>query len=91
MTKIKIRGPLSVSTIAQHRAALLEAGATPLDLDLKAVDELDTAGLQLLLEVHRARGLRLASPSAAVTEVLNLLHLNEHFPRTRGAKTHDAG
>lgn len=91
MAKLKIRGPLIAATVAEHRTSLLESGTTPVILDLRGVDELDTAGLQLLLEVHRRRGLRLAAPSAAVTEVLQLLRLEERFPRLRGGKTHDAG
>ena len=51
-------------------------------LDLSAVTELDTAGVQLLLLAQRAAraaggDFRLTAPSAAVREVLQLLGLNQ--------------
>lgn len=79
MRRKKIRGPLTLATVAQHRATFLEGEGSPLWVDLGAVDELDTAGLQLLLAAHRRRGLRVEGASAAVLEVFRLLRLEEHF------------
>ena len=50
-------------------------------IDLSRVVEFDTAGLQLLLTVHRyvsasGRELQVINPSRAVTEVLELCRLN---------------
>jgi ABC-type transporter Mla MlaB component len=50
------------------------------EIDLRDVSEIDSAGVQLLLLVEREaaavrRELRLVSPSAAVREVLTLLNL----------------
>lgn len=84
MTKLKLRGPLTVGTVAQHGPSMLEPGEGPLRLDLQEVDELDAAGLQLLLSVERRRGLHLIAPSAAVTEVLDLLRLHERLPQISG-------
>ncbi|WP_422010582.1 STAS domain-containing protein [Roseateles sp.] len=64
--------PLIVDEVRQRAAPCI---------DLSAVEEIDTAGLQLLLLAQReaqARGvaLRLLSPSAAVRDALELLWLS---------------
>lgn len=86
MVKLKIRGPLTVGTVAEQGPPLLEPGEGPLRLDLLEVDELDAAGLQLLLAADRRRGLRLEAISAAVAEVLQLLRLEDRFAQISGDK-----
>lgn len=60
------------------------AGVPELVLDLSAVTELDSAGLQLLLQLKaesqkRAFNLRLLAHSQAVMEVFELLKLSRYF------------
>jgi len=75
---------MTVYTCAQLQPLLLEqltkhSGAR--ELDLSRVNEMDTAGLQLLLAARKlanaaGRELRIANPSRAVTEVLELCRLD---------------
>lgn len=81
-----IEGEMTIYQAGQHKAALLGAlgQAALLELDLGAVTELDTAGLQLLMllkDTARAHGkrLRLRAHSAAVAEVFALAGLAGHF------------
>jgi len=60
------------------------SGATELEVDLSAVEELDSTGLQLLLSLKsesqkRAFNLRLLGHSQAVIEVFELLKLSMYF------------
>lgn len=85
--RLELSGELTIHTAGERRAALLEAleaaeqaGATGLELDLAAVSELDTSGLQLLLmaqreAAHLGRSVRLAAMSQAVTDVLAIARL----------------
>ena len=73
---------LTIQQAAVLKGELLSAleGAGPVELDLSQVLELDSAGLQLLLLLAREasaahRELRFSGHSAAVLEVLGLLHL----------------
>jgi len=61
----------------------LDDGAD-LEIDLSGVTEMDSAGVQLLMAVHKStrasnHGLRLVNPSAAVEEVFETLQLVPHF------------
>lgn len=63
-------GELTIATAAERHAALAAGLAEPADrveLDLSGVDELDTAGLQLLLAL--ARTLRQRGTEVLVTAV----------------------
>jgi anti-anti-sigma factor len=60
------------------------ADGADLEIDLSAVTEMDSAGAQLLMAVHKStrasnNGLRLVNPSAAVDEVFETLQLAPHF------------
>lgn len=73
-------GELTIYRAAELKQQVLDAMATGADtvFDLSGVEEIDTAGIQLLLLAQReaaARGgtLRLEAPSAAVREALDLL------------------
>jgi len=83
MSTLCIEGEMSVYRASEIKLMLLEPLETSarLELDLSAVDDIDTAGLQLLLLARReARkregGLRIVANSAAVGDMLALLHLD---------------
>ena len=79
---LKPVGELTIFTAAQARrefAEALEAHAAP-EVDLSAVEEFDTAGVQILLwvkqeAIRRGHQLPFAYHSAPVMEVLDLLNL----------------
>lgn len=86
MTVVHIEGEMTVYRAAELKPLVLEPLETDaeLQLDLSAVSELDTAGLQLLLLARRealahAGSCRLLAPSQAVAEVLAMLQLDELF------------
>ncbi|MBQ5947357.1 lipid asymmetry maintenance protein MlaB [Massilia sp. ST3] len=79
---LRIEGELSIYRAAELRQELLAAldGAAALDIDLSAVTELDSAGVQLLLAAGKSahagrKALRLLAPSEAVREVFALIDL----------------
>ena len=84
--KRTIKGDLTIYTATDWASDLLGrlADAATLDVDLSEVQEMDSAGLQILLllrreaDEHECR-LNLVHPSAAVLEVLDLLRLRELF------------
>jgi anti-sigma B factor antagonist len=77
---IRVTGEMTVYTAGQIKEPLLDAiaeGSADVQLDLSGVSELDTAGVQLLLLIHRAalvsgRNLQLGAESAIVRDVLTL-------------------
>ena len=80
--KVHIRGPLTIYGAAQARDRFLQAlrAGADIEIDLSAVDELDTAGFQLLLALKqegRRKGcdVRLVGHSRAVLEVIDLYHM----------------
>jgi anti-anti-sigma factor len=83
---LRIEGEMSIFRAADLKHALLTAlnqGPT-LEVDLSAVTEFDTAGVQLLMLTKKAaqsgqRELRLAAHSPAVLEVFELLNLVAYF------------
>ena len=82
---IHLEGELTIYTVAETLARLRAelAGRSGCSLDLSGVSEVDGAGLQLLLWVKQTSELsgdfRLSAHSAAVAEVLGLLHLKRRF------------
>jgi anti-anti-sigma factor len=73
--RIAISGDLNIYHIEEIQQKLTaHPGA---ELDLGKVDELDGAGLQVLLAYCRDSGLRLAQVSEAVGETLALVGMNE--------------
>ena len=77
---------MTIYTAAEHKAALLDEldDCQELELDLSAVNEMDGAGLQILLVLKREaavkdKQLRLINHSQAVFEVLELLKMQSHF------------
>jgi anti-sigma B factor antagonist len=77
---IRVTGEMTVYTATQIKQPLVDAiadGPANIQLDLAGVSEFDTAGVQLVLLVHRealARGrtVQLGAKSNIVREVLNL-------------------
>ncbi len=83
---LKIEGEFTIYRAAELKPVLLQAvAASPvLEVDLSAVAEFDTAGVQLLLLAKRAataqgHELRLVRHSAPVIDVVQLLDLAAHF------------
>jgi anti-sigma B factor antagonist len=92
---IRVTGEMTVYTASQIKQPLVDAvadGPTNIQLDLSEVSEFDTAGVQLLLLVHRealssGRHFALRAESAIVREVLALcgaLGLLMDAPTTEG-------
>ena len=77
---IRVTGEMTVYTAGQIKQLLVDAlaeGPANVQVDLSGVSEFDTAGLQLLLLVHRealvsGRSLQFAAASNIVREVLTL-------------------
>ena len=89
---LRIDGELTIYRATELAAAVRTALADvrvgdTLELDLSGVTDMDSAGVQLLLAARRSavesgRALRLAAPSAAVADVLAILHLTALFGDT---------
>lgn len=97
---LRIEGEMSIFRAAELKSTLLAAldRTTTLEIDLSAVTEFDTAGVQLLMLTKKAaqakrRELRLTAHSPPVLDVLELLNLAAYFgdpivitPQTSGAR-----
>ena len=89
-----LTGELTITTAGELKDTLLGAldaadDDEGLALDLAAVEEIDTAGLQLLLTLRRTAAesrtpFRLVDPSERVTSVLQIVGLNEGWIDDRG-------
>lgn len=84
--RLAIQGEMGIYGAAERTRDLLAqlAACAELELDLSGVEEMDSAGLQVLLVVKaeaQATGkpLRLLNHSRAVFEVLELLRMQDHF------------
>ena len=80
---LRIEGEMTIYRAEELKQALLEPlqPHTTLEVNLSAVTELDTAGVQLLLLAQRSAqaqqgDVRVTAPSAPVREVLELLRLD---------------
>ena len=83
---LRIEGEMTIYRAEELKQALLEPlqPQTTLEVNLSAVTELDTAGVQLLMLAKRTAQkqegqLRLVGHSAAVLEVFDLLNLAAYF------------
>lgn len=77
---LQLGGAFTIERAAELKGLLLQQimEARPECLDLRGITELDTAGLQLLLSVKRCwPRLRLIEPSPAVSQVVDLLQLED--------------
>lgn len=85
--RIALDGEITIYRAAELRQTLLGAlqgQAGGLDIDLAAVTEIDSAGVQLLMATKRAaqaagHALTLSNHSEAVVDVLELLNLAAFF------------
>ncbi|WP_026078177.1 MULTISPECIES: STAS domain-containing protein [unclassified Pseudomonas] len=81
-----MEGPLTIYTATEQKDVLLSLFplAHEVELDLSNVDELDSAGLQLLILIKResfreGAQLLLSNPSPTVIEALRLSGLEDYF------------
>ncbi len=81
-----MEGPLTIYTATEQKDVLLSLFplAHEVELDLSNVDELDCAGLQLLILIKReslkgGTQLLLSNPSPIVIEALRLSGLDDYF------------
>ena len=99
---LTLAGELSIAQIANHHAALLAqlaaatAAGPAASLNLAAVTELDSAGVQLLLSLraHLAQqglGLQLDQASAEVRQALDTFHLDATTLAPRDKELHVIG
>ena len=87
MSTLVLDGELTIYRAAELKETLLNALAADtgeLEINLAAVTELDSAGLQLLMLVKKAarqhqRDVHLVAHSPAVVEVFELLNVAAHF------------
>ena len=100
-TVLRIEGDMNIYRAHELKEALLDplSHAAILEVDLSAVTELDTSGLQILMLAKRIAKekkaeLRLVAHSPAVLEVFELLNLASYFgdplvvqPRAASART----
>jgi anti-sigma B factor antagonist len=84
--RLRIEGEMTIYRAAELKQTLLDAldSSAALEVDLSAVTDLDTAGVQLLMMTRKyaraaERELRLVAPSPVVTEVIELLNLGTYF------------
>lgn len=85
-TRLALAGDLTIYTASETKAelALLAADCDALEIDASALEEIDTAGLQLLLLLSRemaGRGgeLHLRDPSQPVRAALDILALDDRL------------
>ncbi|MBI1752602.1 MAG: STAS domain-containing protein [Acidobacteria bacterium] len=83
---IQPTGELTIYTVGQAKQDLMNAfeGHAELELDLGGIEEIDSAGVQLLywfkqLVLQRGRPLPITGHGAAVVEAFGLLNLVERF------------
>ena len=85
-THLEIKGELNIYTVAALRSQLLDAldAASEIEVDLSAVGEMDSAGMQLMVAAkreaaQRQKTLRFSGHSPAVFDVLELCKLGGHL------------
>ncbi|CAG0934598.1 Anti-sigma-B factor antagonist [Thermoflexales bacterium] len=84
---VKVSGRVDSSTapdLEKSLQGLLDSGRNQITLDLQATEYMSSAGLRVLVAMHKAAkksggGLCLAQPSARVKEVLDLAGLTPVF------------
>ncbi len=83
-TQIRIEGEFTIYTAAESKQQLMDVLSEhpAFNVELDAVEEIDTSGVQLLLLMQReakriGKTLTLSGASPAIQEVINLLDLAE--------------
>ena len=86
ITQLVIQGEMTIYTVREQKNILEDQlkACKELQIDLSGVDEIDSAGLQLLLLMKREAAehllkFSLVQHSQAVIEVLELLNLSKYF------------
>lgn len=83
LCRVSIDGEVTISTVAEIKASLASAVMQheETEVDLGGVDEMDTAGLQMMLAAKRCDGrkLRFVNHSAAVLHMLDLANLGQQL------------
>jgi anti-sigma B factor antagonist len=94
--RLTVDGAMTVYEAGANRTELLDALADgkALEIDLAQVDEIDTAGLQLLVLTRReglkaGKPVRLLAPSMAVMEATDRYGLGSWFDDTGNAPRND--
>jgi anti-sigma B factor antagonist len=84
--RLVVNGAMTIYEAAAAKTALLDALAKTreIEIDLSGVEEIDTAGVQLLIlvkhvAVKAGKSLRLVQHSAATLEVLDRYNLTSYF------------
>jgi anti-anti-sigma factor len=84
--KLPIEGELTIYTAAELKSKIVAAFAAgqPIEIDLSLVDEIDSAGLQLLILAKREaaaadKPISLVKHSQAVLECLDMCNLTTEF------------
>jgi anti-sigma B factor antagonist len=84
---LRLAGSLTIYEVREAHAALLDVLQPPRDwqLDLAELEEIDSAGAQLLLAVQRHQrraqlGLSVSEASESVIELFQLLRLQSLYP-----------
>jgi anti-sigma B factor antagonist len=92
---VVIEGPMTIYEAGEHKRELLAAlsAGAGLEVDLSGVNEMDTAGVQLLLLAWRealkaGKSARLVAHSAASQEVFDRYQLRSHFDDVPQAPQH---
>jgi len=83
LCRVAIDGEVTISTVAEIKASLAAAVMQheETEVDLGGVEEMDTAGLQMMLAAKRGDGrkVRFINHSAAVLHVLELANLGQQL------------
>lgn len=74
-SSLQLVGELTIYTVTQAKAEIIERLQPGMALDLGGVEELDTAGVQLLVWLKRRQPIPFIHHSQAVVEVLDLLNV----------------
>jgi len=84
--RLKLEGELTIYNAAEMKTSIFAElqKNKELEIDLGKVNEIDSAGLQLLLLAKREatnhnKSMRLINHSEAALEIFNLYHVAEHF------------
>lgn len=95
--RLSLTEDLTIYHALEHKSALLDALAASdeLELDLAQVEEIDSAGLQLLIllkkEAQRAgKRLAIVTPSQPVSELIGFCHLAAELGDPQQASVADA-
>lgn len=83
LCRVAIDGEVTIATVAEIKASLAAAVTQheETEVDLGGVEEMDTAGLQMMLAAKRGDGrkVRFVNHSAAVLHVLELANLGQQL------------